>query len=197
MKKLLIVYPHWPPSNLAGVHRSRLIANFSREFGWDVTVLTVNESHYEETLDPDLCKLVACTWRSSKRRHGVCQAPWQTTDWGHRHPWLVPSPQTHVGVAPSKDLLRVDSHPLLVHLVAWTRGLEKVWDSVWHRLHRPLGVPTHPIRKALQPSLVCQTSGLDSRTHGDPESGADFGVWPNTTNLRCSEISSRTIDPDH
>ena len=59
MKKLLIVYPHWPPSNLAGVHRSRLIANFSREFGWDVTVLTVNESHYEETLDPDLCKLVA------------------------------------------------------------------------------------------------------------------------------------------
>ena len=59
MKKLLIVYPHWPPSNLAGVHRCRLIANFSREFGWDVTVLTVNESHYEETLDPDLCKLVA------------------------------------------------------------------------------------------------------------------------------------------
>lgn len=59
MKRLLIVYPHWPPSNLAGVHRGRLIANFSQEFGWDVTVLTVHEEHYEERLDPDLKKLVA------------------------------------------------------------------------------------------------------------------------------------------
>ena len=59
MKKLLILYPHWPPSNLAGVHRSRLIANYSRDFGWDVQVLTVGEAHYEEMLDPEMERLVS------------------------------------------------------------------------------------------------------------------------------------------
>jgi len=59
MKKLLIIYPHWPPSNLAGVHRSRLIANYSRNFGWDVTVLTVDSDHYEEQNDLEIERLVA------------------------------------------------------------------------------------------------------------------------------------------
>ena len=59
MKKLLILYPHWPPSNLAGVHRSRLIANYSQDFGWDVTVLTVDEAFYEEPNDPEIERLVA------------------------------------------------------------------------------------------------------------------------------------------
>ena len=59
MKRLLIIYPHWPPSNLAGVHRSRLIANYSQDFGWDVTVLTVDSKHYEEALDPEIERLVA------------------------------------------------------------------------------------------------------------------------------------------
>jgi hypothetical protein len=59
MKKLLIVYPHWPPSNLSGVHRSRLIANYSRDFGWDVKVLTVDAAFYEEANDPEIERLVS------------------------------------------------------------------------------------------------------------------------------------------
>lgn len=59
MRKLLILYPHWPPSNLAGVHRSRLIANYSQDFGWDVKVLTVDEAFYEEPNDPEIERLVA------------------------------------------------------------------------------------------------------------------------------------------
>ena len=59
MKRLLIIYPHWPPSNLAGVHRSRLIANYSLDFDWDVTMLTVDSEHYEEALDPEIERLVA------------------------------------------------------------------------------------------------------------------------------------------
>ena len=59
MKKLLIIYPHWPPSNLAGVHRARLISNFLPEFGWQPVVLTVNPDCYEETADPELCRTVA------------------------------------------------------------------------------------------------------------------------------------------
>jgi hypothetical protein len=58
-KNLLIIYPHWPPSNLAGVHRPRLIANFIHEFGWQPTVLTVDAAFYEEKPDADILKTVS------------------------------------------------------------------------------------------------------------------------------------------
>ncbi|MBI2270819.1 MAG: hypothetical protein HYU69_10765 [Bacteroidetes bacterium] len=59
MKKILIIYPHWPPSNLAGVHRPRLIANFIHEFGWLPVILTVDPKFYEERPDPDIVKTVS------------------------------------------------------------------------------------------------------------------------------------------
>jgi len=46
--RLLIIYPHWPPSNAVGAHRVRLIANELPAMGCDVTVLTVDERDYEE-----------------------------------------------------------------------------------------------------------------------------------------------------
>ncbi len=58
MKKILILYPHFPPSNLAGVHRPRLFAQHLPEFGWEPIVLTVDESFYEEELDWNLEKLL-------------------------------------------------------------------------------------------------------------------------------------------
>ena len=58
-KNLLIIYPHWPPSNLAGVHRPRLIANYINEFGWHPIVLTVKPEYYEEPPDYDIIKTVA------------------------------------------------------------------------------------------------------------------------------------------
>ena len=58
MKNLLIIYPHWPPSNLAGVHRARLISNFLPDFNWHPIVLTVNPDYYEEKADPDMLKTV-------------------------------------------------------------------------------------------------------------------------------------------
>lgn len=59
MKNILIIYPHWPPSNLAGVHRARLIANFSLNYGWKTIILTVDEKYYEENLDYDLVQTVS------------------------------------------------------------------------------------------------------------------------------------------
>lgn len=59
MKNLLIIYPHWPPSNLAGIHRSRLISNYLPEFGWQPHVVTVEPEYYEEPHDRDICKTVA------------------------------------------------------------------------------------------------------------------------------------------
>ena len=57
MPKLLIIYPHWYPSNLAGVHRARLIGNFLNTLNWQVVVLSVTPEYYEEIPDPDIIKL--------------------------------------------------------------------------------------------------------------------------------------------
>jgi len=59
MKNILIIYPHWPPSNLAGVHRARLIANYLSEFEWHPVVLSVHPDCYEEPHDWDLLKTVS------------------------------------------------------------------------------------------------------------------------------------------
>jgi hypothetical protein len=53
-KKILIITPHYPPSNLASVHRSRLFAQHLPAFGWEPIILTVHEDYYEEELDRNL-----------------------------------------------------------------------------------------------------------------------------------------------
>lgn len=58
MKKILIISPHFPPSNLAAVHRSRLFAQHLPAFGWDPYILMVHEDFYEEALDHNLEKLL-------------------------------------------------------------------------------------------------------------------------------------------
>lgn len=57
MKKLLIIYPHWYPSNLAGVHRARLVGNYLQDLGWQPHILTVKPEHYDETPDVDMHRL--------------------------------------------------------------------------------------------------------------------------------------------
>jgi hypothetical protein len=58
MKQVVIVAPHFPPSNLAAVHRSRLFAMHLPKFGWQVRVLSVAPQYYEEPLDLELEQLV-------------------------------------------------------------------------------------------------------------------------------------------
>src|SRR5437763_9742771 len=57
-KRVTIVAGHFPPSNLAAVHRSRLWAQHLPEFGWDPVIVTTHWNFYEESLDPDLLDLV-------------------------------------------------------------------------------------------------------------------------------------------
>ena len=47
-RTVLVIYPHWPPSNLVGVHRVRLVVNEMPNLGWNPIVLTVHEDDYEE-----------------------------------------------------------------------------------------------------------------------------------------------------
>ena len=58
LRNVVIVAPHFPPSNLAGVHRARLLSQHLEEFGWRPTILTTHWKHYEEQLDWNLAKLV-------------------------------------------------------------------------------------------------------------------------------------------
>jgi hypothetical protein len=59
LKRVAIVAGHFPPSNLAGVHRSRLWAQHLQEFGWEPIVVTTHWKYYEEGLDIALSKLVS------------------------------------------------------------------------------------------------------------------------------------------
>jgi hypothetical protein len=66
MRKILIISPHYPPSNLAAVHRSRLFAMHLPSFGWEPIILTVHEKFYEEGLDWNLHQLVPQEQRIEK-----------------------------------------------------------------------------------------------------------------------------------
>lgn len=68
MKKILIISPHYPPSNLAAVHRSRLFAQHLPSFGWEPILLCVNEIDYEEELDWNLYELLPNEQRVEKVR---------------------------------------------------------------------------------------------------------------------------------
>lgn len=57
-RTVAIVSPHFPPSNLAGVHRARLLGRHLPEFGWRPVVVTTHWRHYEEELDWGLAGLV-------------------------------------------------------------------------------------------------------------------------------------------
>jgi hypothetical protein len=66
VKKILLISPHYPPSNLAAVHRTRLFAQHLPSFGWEPIILTVHEDYYEETLDWNLVKLLPQNQRIEK-----------------------------------------------------------------------------------------------------------------------------------
>lgn len=68
VKKILIISPHFPPSNLTAVHRARLFANHLPDFGWEPIILTVDERDYEEPLDWNLYKLLPENLRIEKVR---------------------------------------------------------------------------------------------------------------------------------
>ena len=59
MKKILIIAPYFPPSNLAAVHRSRLFAQHLPKFGWEPVILTVQAKYFEETVDENLMQLLS------------------------------------------------------------------------------------------------------------------------------------------
>lgn len=58
MRTVAIVAPHFVPSNLASVHRARLLAQHLEDFGWRPIIVTTDSRHYEEAPDGGLTGLV-------------------------------------------------------------------------------------------------------------------------------------------
>jgi hypothetical protein len=58
-RRLAIVTGHFPPSNLAGVHRARLWSKYLPEFNWEPIVVTTHWNYYEEAIDAELLELVS------------------------------------------------------------------------------------------------------------------------------------------
>jgi hypothetical protein len=58
LRQVALVAAHFPPSNLASVHRARLLAQHLREFGWEPIIVTTHWKYYEENLDWELCELL-------------------------------------------------------------------------------------------------------------------------------------------
>jgi hypothetical protein len=58
VKRVALVAAHFPPSNLAGVHRARLWAQHLQEFGWKPVIVTTHWRYFEEFPDWELCELL-------------------------------------------------------------------------------------------------------------------------------------------
>lgn len=58
-RSVVIVSPYFPPSQVAGVHRARHLANHLPSAGWTPIVLCVDEAFHEQRLDPGLLRTVA------------------------------------------------------------------------------------------------------------------------------------------
>ena len=89
MKKILILYPHFPPSNLVGVHRIRLFAQHLPSFGWEPVILTVHEDYYEENKDYNLVKLLPPQLRIEKAKAFSLTKPRLIGDIGLRAFWQL------------------------------------------------------------------------------------------------------------
>ncbi len=76
-RRVLMIAPHFPPDTGAATHRVRLLAPHLREFGWDPTVLTVEESANEGRRDPELEAMVPRDLR-------VVRAPAWGASWTRR-----------------------------------------------------------------------------------------------------------------
>jgi hypothetical protein len=58
IKRVVIVAPNFPPSNLTSGHRARHFAMHLAKFGWQARILSVDPYYYEEKLDFELGKLI-------------------------------------------------------------------------------------------------------------------------------------------
>ncbi len=123
--KLLIIYPHWPPSNLAGVHRPRLVANYLSHFGWHPIVLTIEEKYYEEKPDWDLLKTISPDVEVIKTNAFPVYKPRLLGDIGLRGFWQLYKKASEIISQQQIDFIWIPIPSFYIALLG--RGLYKKW----------------------------------------------------------------------
>ncbi len=58
MKRVLIISPHFPPTNAADMHRVRMSLPYFEKYGWEAEVVTVEERFVEIVKDPLLLESI-------------------------------------------------------------------------------------------------------------------------------------------
>ena len=128
LRQVVMVAAHFPPSNLAAVHRARLWAQHLPEFGWRPIVLTTHHDYYEERLDWDLAALVPESLEVVRTRALPVKPVRLIGDIGIRAlPWHLAALKRLVGERGVDFVHTHDFHRLLAAVAAQQchRGAEK------------------------------------------------------------------------
>jgi glycosyltransferase involved in cell wall biosynthesis len=131
MKRVALVAAHFPPSNLASVHRARLWSLHLPEFGWEPTIVTTHHRHYQEALDWDLAHLVPRELRVV-RTSALPPAPFRLVgDLGARA-----LPFHYAALARLARARAID----FVHITVPSFYSAVLGRPIWRRYHVPYGI---------------------------------------------------------
>lgn len=180
IRRVWIVAPHFPPSNLASVHRARLLANHLAEQGWEARVLAAAPAFYEERPDPDLVRLVDPSVRVM--HVGALPQRWTRPfglgDLGIRAWWPMLRVLRAAAARGEVDVLHITippNYPALLgralwssHRVPYCVDYIDPWvpeSDLGARPFSKLGVSL-ALARALEPLAVARASGLAGITPG-------------------------------
>ena len=134
VRSVLVIYPHWPPSNLVGVHRVRLLVNEMPDLGWNPIVLTVHEDDYEE---PHATGSEALVYKDIEVVKVRARRPLKIAgkrlvgDIGLRA-WSALRTKAFELASDTRNRLRLVFLTLLVSLPLWARVEPQIRDSIRH-----------------------------------------------------------------
>lgn len=130
-KQVLIISPHFPPSNLTAVHRARLFSQHLPDNGWAPVILTVHEQYYEEKLDINLFKIVSNETRIEKVKAARVKKPRIIGDIGLRA--FLPMYRK------AKEIIKAEDVDFLYIIIPSFYGA--LWGRMLHRATRvPYGI---------------------------------------------------------
>ena len=112
-KRVAIVSPFFPPSNLAGVHRARLLSKHLPTYSWEPVVICVHERHHEETPDYRLAEMVPDSVRVLKTGAipATATRPVGLGDIGIRAYWHLERAVSNLLAAGGADILFITMSP--------------------------------------------------------------------------------------
>lgn len=209
-KTVLIAAPHFPPANVAGVHRPRHLAKWLPAHGWRPIVIRVHEDHYTETLDPRLAELVPPTVIQKK----VCALsaeltkPFGVTEISLRSFWALRNAIGDAVYQYEPKVIMITGSPYYPMLLSgWIKhrlGLPVVldfqdpWVSAWGATLPQFskGGIAHQLAVALEPRAVRHADYITSVSERQNEEMAQRYPWLDAGRMAAVPIGGDPEDFD-